>query len=329
MNEAFLKIIEEQTGFAIKPASVFTVKPASQWMNEASIRPMPKSLFGGLFKTGELVVFFADTGIGKTILAVQIANNVSRGISEPPFVNESEPQITLYIDFELTDKQFQIRYTSPDNGAMYEFNHNFLRAEVQSDEDITDEMIMESIESQVIQTGATCLVVDNISYLKNETDKGRNALPLMKQLNHLKKKYGLSILVLAHTPKRDGTRPIHLSDLYGSSQIANFVDGAFAIGRSSDGNNFRYLKQLKSRTGEVEFHADNVINLELIRHDNMLQFIFNEFGREDQHLKQESRGEKDELIERIKELSEKGLSQRKIAEQIDRSVGFVNKILKQ
>lgn len=313
----------------IKYHSVLKVASANKWINDASKRPMPKKLFGGLWHSGELSVLFADTGVGKTILAVQIADGVSSGNSKEPFTNESEAQKILYIDFELTDKQFQMRYTNKETGKMHVFNDNFLRAEVNSDEEISDEIIMASIEDEVIKTGAKVIVIDNITYLKNETEKGRNALPLMKHLNQLKKKYSLSILVLAHTPKRDGTRPIHLTDLYGSVMIANFIDGAFAIGRSSDGANFRYIKQLKCRSDEVEFHSENVAFMELVKDNNMIQFTFNDYNTEEQHLKQVSNSEKNELIDRIHSLADSGKTQREIAKEIDRSIGFVNKHLKQ
>lgn len=50
---------------------------------------------------------------------------------------------------------------------------------------------------------AKVLIIDNISYLKNGTEKASEATPLIIFLNKLKKKYGSSILVLAHTRKRD------------------------------------------------------------------------------------------------------------------------------
>ena len=49
----------------------------------------------------------------------------------------------------------------------------------------------------------------------------------------LKSKYGLSILVLAHTPKRDSGKPLGRNDLQGSKMIINFCDSAFAIGESA------------------------------------------------------------------------------------------------
>ena len=324
-------IVNEYTDLAINTPtkSIFEVETANKWILDASKIPSPKQLFGSLWNSGELSVLFADTGVGKTILAMQIADCVTTGRQWLPFTNESEAQKLLYIDFELTSKQFQIRYTDKETGAMHRFNDNFLRAEINCDEEISDEVIMFSIEAEIIRTGAKCLVIDNITYLKNETEKGRNALPLMKHLNHLKKKYNLSILVLAHTPKRDGANPIALTDLYGSVMIANFIDGAFAIGRSNGGTNYRYIKQLKCRSSEIEYHAENAPFIELVKSNNMMQFVFNDFGTEEQHLRKITGKEKGDLINKVHELKDNGKTQRDIAKELNISLGLVNKYLKQ
>ena len=50
------------------------------------------------------------------------------------------------------------------------------------------------------------VIIDNITYLRHENERAKDALPLMKHLKRLKSKYNLSLLVLAHTPKRDSTK---------------------------------------------------------------------------------------------------------------------------
>ena len=59
-------------------------------------------LFGSLWYTNELSVLFAGTGVGKTILAVQIAHLVSSGKSFGPFTNQSAPQNRVYVANETT-----------------------------------------------------------------------------------------------------------------------------------------------------------------------------------------------------------------------------------
>ncbi len=65
----------------------------------------------------------------------------------------------------------------------------------------------------------------------------------MKELKTLKDKYGVSILALAHTPKRDMSKPLTINDLGGSKMLMNFCDSAFAIGASHKAKGIRYLKQ--------------------------------------------------------------------------------------
>lgn len=55
-------------------ADLLVIKPANQWLHEASVRPIPRMLFDELWFEGELCILFADTNVGKSILAVQIAD---------------------------------------------------------------------------------------------------------------------------------------------------------------------------------------------------------------------------------------------------------------
>jgi RecA-family ATPase len=64
----------------------------------------------------------------------------------------------------------------------------------------------QSLEHTVSDTDTKILIIDNLSYLRSGTETAKDALPLMKHLKALKTKYNLSILVLAHTPKRDNKK---------------------------------------------------------------------------------------------------------------------------
>ena len=90
---------------------LFTVKTASRWIEQAKTRPTPQMLFGELWFEGELCILFADTNLGKSILAVQIGNSISKGEQIHGFKLETPKQPILYFDFELSDKQFENRYS--------------------------------------------------------------------------------------------------------------------------------------------------------------------------------------------------------------------------
>ena len=299
---------------------LFTVKPANDWIEQAKTRPIPKMLFGEFWFESELCILFADTNLGKSILAVQIGNSISKGEQIQGFKLEATQQSVLYFDFELSDKQFENRYSSSFE-QHYAFNDNFIRVEINPDAEIPETQSFESylnhsLERSITETGAKVLIIDNLTYLKNETEKAKDALPLMKHLKALKSKYGLSILALAHTPKRDLSKPITRNDLQGSKMLINFCDSSFAIGESQTDKSLRYLKQIKQRNTENIYDAENVCVCQIDKPHNFLLFEFVNFGSEQEHLKQYTEQDKTIQVERMLELREQGKSFREIGAEL-------------
>lgn len=310
----------------------FNVKPANEWIEEACRRPTPKMLFGQLWYEHEICILFSDSNLGKSILGVQIAEAISSGHNTMGLKMEAKPQKVLYFDFELSDKQFQGRYTN-EKGECYRFSPNLKRVEINTDilddPDDTDfeEYIKLSLEQVVEKDGAKVLILDNITFLSRETEKAKDALPLMRWLKSFGNKYGLSILVLAHTPKRNLSNPITKNDLQGSKMLYNFCDGCFAIGESSKGSSYRYIKELKQRNVSFQYDAGNVIVCEIVKPDTFLMFRFVEFSRESEHLRQYDDYKRDNLKEQVIDLSDRGMSQREISKELGISLGVVNKYL--
>lgn len=299
----------KQAEDASENKGLFTVKTANNWIEQAKTRPIPRMLFGVFWFEGELCILFADTNLGKSVLAVQIGNSISLGIMILGLMLESIKQLILYFDFELNDKQFENRY-SINFDQHYQFDKNFIRVEINPDAVIPETQSFEeyltlSLERTIIDTGAKILIIDNLTYLKAETEKAKDALPLMKHLKSLKSKYGLSILALAHTPKRDLSKPITRNDLQGSKMLINFCDSAFSIGESNNDKTIRYLKQIKARNTEIVHDTENVCVCQITKAFNFLQFEFLNFGTEREHLRQVSDSEKSELETEVKELKER------------------------
>jgi len=296
----------KQCNEAKESKGLFIVKTASRWIEQAKNRPIPKMLFGEFWFEGELCILFADTNLGKSILAVQIGNSISKGEQIKGFKMETQKQPILYFDFELCDKQFENRYSIRFE-QHFNFDNNFIRVEINPDATIPETKTFEdylnhSLERSIIETGARVLIIDNITYLKNETEKAKDALPLMKHLKALKSKYGLSILALAHTPKRDLSKPITRNDLQGSKMLINFCDSSFSIGESCHDKNIRYLKQIKARNTEIIYDTENVCVCQIDKPYNFLQIEFLNFGTEREHLKQISESEKSEIENSVKDL---------------------------
>ena len=317
-------------------SGLFNVKNAKEWLEFAKSKPVPKMLFNEFWHEGEVCILFADSNLGKSILAVQIADYISKGKADNGFYLSAPKQNILYFDFELSNKQFENRY-STEYKNHYEFDDNFKRVEINVDAEIPghirfEEFLRVEIEKLIKESNTKVLIIDNLTFLKDETENAKNALPLMKELKYLKNKYDLSILILAHTPKRDGSKPITSNDLAGSKMLMNFCDSAFAIGGSSINNNYRYIKQIKQRNTEEIYGSDNVSVCEIIKENSFLHFEQLSLGCEHEHLKCKSTDAKNEerakLIAEVKRLYAEGLTQREIAEKLGISLGAVNKYLK-
>lgn len=318
---------------------LFKVMTANEWLELAKKSPIPEMLFGEFWHEGEICILFSDSNLGKSILAVQIADSISKGQPIPGFRLEAPQQKVLYFDFELSPKQFEVRYSVKNESLKVFENHyqfdksNLLRVEISPEAEPPTETTFEnylnqSLEQSIIETGAKILIIDNITYLKNETERSKDALPLMKYLKALKSKYGLSILALAHTPKRDLSRPITQNDLGGSKMLYNFIDSCFAIGQSNTDKNLRYIKQIKARNTAMIYDTENIIVCQIDKPYNFLAFEFIDFGAEREHLKQLTEKDHESKVSEALELKKQGLSNVQIAKQFGVSEGAVRKWIK-
>lgn len=312
--------------------SLLIVKDANEWINEAKVRPIPKMLFDEFWFEGEVCILFADTNVGKSILAVQIADSISSGNPIFGLKMEANKQLVLYFDFELSDKQFENRYSVNYNNH-YSFDENLKRVELNPDAEIPENSTFESIlnhslEEEIKKSGAKILIIDNITYLRNETEKAKDALTLMKMLKALKKKHSLSLLVLAHTPKRDTSRPITKNDLSGSSALMSFCDSSFAIGHSQKDTQLRYIKQIKVRQNEFKYDMENVCLFQIMKPINFLEFRKIGYANEQEHLKVIEFKEKEQRLSEAMEMKKQGIPNTEIAKSFGVSEGAVRKWLK-
>lgn len=301
-------------------SGMFSVKTANQTVQDAANRPDPIPLWLTLWYQGEVCCLFADSNLGKSIYAVQIACSIA------------ETQKVLYFDFELSDKQFQLRYTDETIGQCHRFPPNLYRVEIARDcpypqGDFEDELIME-IEKLSVETGCKVLVIDNLSYLCMTSEKGEDAGRLMSRLMELKRKHGLSMLVLAHTPKRPLNMPITQNDLAGSKKLYNFFDSVFAIGKSAKDENLRYIKQLKVRYGNFEYDSGNVIVCTIEKNGDFLHFVTLDYATESAHLKEITDEERCRMKNEARALHSQGISYREIGAKLGISKTTVERYCK-
>jgi hypothetical protein len=311
---------------------LFTVCTGNRWMELGEREPEAQMLFGEFWHQNELCILFADTNVGKSVLAVQIGNSIARGNAIAPFALQAPPANVLYIDFELSTTQFYQRYKQGQDN--YSFTDNFYRAQYNQDRELTgnythaDDQLIAGIEYKIKLVQATVLIIDNISCLRGGTENASVALSLMKHLKVLKTDYKLSILVLAHTPKRRNPgAPISADDLHGSKLLINLADSAFAIGTSSADPHLRYLKQIKQRSTAQVYGEDNICLCRITKPHDFLQMQFEGYSHERLHLRTRNVLNRDLLAPKVAELAAIGYNQRQISAELRIALGMVNKLM--
>jgi hypothetical protein len=321
----------------------FDEKPLPISLKAASEQPKLRRLFGEFWHESELTIMFADTGKGKSILAVQIADSINRGVPLAPLGLDVPAQRTLYFDFELSDKMFEARYSSrcPETDELtgvYPFSMDFRRAQPSrapyypDGYDSLGDYIHESFVLLLERTQAKVVIIDNITFLNKPNERAGSALRLIAELQRMKSEHGLSILALAHTPKRRYARGLTVNDLQGSKMLANFADNIFAVGESCLGDNIRYLKHIKPRNTEMIYGASNVCTYKIEKETNFLCFKFVGFNHEREHLENPllpKEAERRILADKVKKLRAEGHSTRQIADMLGVSKSSVSRILKE
>lgn len=313
----------------------FNVRPANEWLQHAATKPIPRKLFGDLWIEGELSVLFAPTNAGKSIFAVQIADCITKGISWGPIRCQAETQPVILFDFELPDRKFTRRYSEEKDGKyinLYNFSDKFFRAEpvaiesMPEGQKITD-FYLQWIETALKKYNAKTIIIDNITWINSKLEKAVDAGPFMQQLVRIKRQYDLSILMIAHTPKRDTSREIDIYDLQGSSMLSIFLDSCFAINKSRKDQNLRYIKQVKTRDGELIYHEESVITCILEKEHNFTELKFQGFDNEKAHLNS-SDEDKKQRDAKIFEYHRNNHSYREIAEMLGIGKSTVERIIK-
>lgn len=139
----------------------------------------------------ENTVLFARSNAGKSIFATQLAEEIAR------------EEKVLFIDCELSNKQFEMRYTDEETNERHVFTVHFLRAEIDpaSLEGVDmSEAVLQSIEIAA-QRGIRKVFIDNLTFICRDAEKAVTAAELMIRLARLKKMYDLTMVVIAHTPR--------------------------------------------------------------------------------------------------------------------------------
>jgi len=262
---------------AVVAGRAFNVRSANEVLEDASGQEIPNMLFGEFIFEGELTALYAPTNRGKSFLALHIAHLIASGKSLYGLENEAEPQKVVFFDLELSDLQFQARYSEEYKDAkgkrayrnQFNFHSNLYISKFAASAPPRGVDQVDWYFGQIKETAEECeakiIFLDNISWLSNKgLEKMEDAKRIVERLLHLVRQEGYTIIILAHTPKISDNTPITMKDLAGSAGLGNFCDAAFIINESwSQGKPCKYLKQNKCRSAIKVYDETNVLNVRM------------------------------------------------------------------
>jgi archaellum biogenesis ATPase FlaH len=271
----------------------FIEKTSSARFHEAKSNPPVTPLFDAFWLKGELAFLFGETGVGKSILAVQILDAISKGAKVKGFEGSQKPMRVGYFDFELGARHLLERY-SDEGGNRYKFSPNFFRFEINSLAGIpkgvsVQDYLLEQIEKKIIKHRIEVAVIDSLTSVPligtKTNEQGLMRMEFMHRLYLMKSRQNISVLVVAHSLRKDSNRPITEYDIVDSSIFGTvFCDSVFAIGKSVTGNHLRYLKQIKCSSAELKYGSRNVAVFELVKRNRFIGFKHIGFNDERKYL---------------------------------------------
>ena len=292
--------------------------------NPKNQREIPH-LFGGYWYKDEIAVLFADTNVGKSIMAMDIAISICNGINHfNKEMSDETLQPVLYCDFELSDQQMARRYKN-----FPEILSNIKRVTFNTTNygERKQETFLEELEDILRQPRSPkVVIIDNLSCIFNGESTAQKVVLFMLGIKRLTREYHLSVLLVGHCVKRNRKKEIDQNDLVGSKQIMNLCDSAFALGTSCRDSSLRYLKLVKSRNSP----NSNTVDILQVEAETYLHMELVGEGFEVEHLGKKGR----ELLigpetaKRILQLRRDGLSVRAISSETGISKSSVDRFLK-
>ncbi len=195
------------------------------------------------FVGGEVTVIAAKTSVGKTALAVNIANKVAlQGLP------------VLFVTLEMTKAQLTSRFMFLNN------DDDYTKVESLVSFQKTDELDWKSIDGLI---GNFCgeftnglVVIDHLHYFTRELEKASEDLGrITKEFTKNAKRHNVPIILISHVRKANGQ--ISMEDLRGSSYIGQDTDIVLLCGRSEDGTKLG-IKLAKNRNRGHDYHDDEI-----------------------------------------------------------------------
>jgi len=265
LKRIFESISKRDAKQVIEQEVDFVDTPASELRREEQI-PNP-FIVSRMIPENALTELYGRTGCGKSLVALHIADRVSKG--EPVFNKlETKKTPTLYIDLEMSRDDLITRVNS-----IAEKSSDELYISVQQSWKFDNPKAIEYIEKAVEERNVGFVILDTYSKIHSQAseDSAMEMTPVMDALNKMAQRLKISIMFLHHMNKNSEAKGY--SQSRGSTTIPD--NSACCIGVDSkehvDGDkkfNVLTLTQHKKRREE----AFDVMSLKVVKYDGITSF---------------------------------------------------------
>lgn len=327
ITEEFMRRMDDELRYHSKLYEKGSEPFDAQALSSMATRSFPAvNLWHGLWYQGEMACLFGEPNVGKTILAMQIANVLSkRGLK------------TFYYDFENAAHQFKARYktdkfsfgSGDGNFIVKPLNPNYSNAKLDS------RSVLEYIKKDFTTERAPVIIIDDITHLLGSGNQA-DVRFVLNTLRSWSQHFLVSILVLAHSKRRKPSSLTTIDTLAGSFEFSYAFDSIFSLTRANqynvEHNNItHYIKHHKNRMGPVLYHDLNVITVKFGRDEDNGFLQFNDFytgGNERQLLRDHGYNTTEQINKAILQYKKLSYSTREIANLVGCSQSHVSRTIR-
>jgi DNA polymerase III delta prime subunit len=235
--------------------------------------------------TRELCILAGDNGVGKSLVALQVARQLIMQNSECKMENGEEastegnpspqqvlkqsrylsgqddvPNKVLYIDWELTEEDFAERFGEdvPENFFWAGFN---MDGEMPKSVPDKVEWLLQNFTTTVKDTGATILIIDQPDRLHLSPQKWTEFLIKLKALM---REYDLSVMLALSNKSRHTGRACGVNNIPKGNLLIPCSDSVIMVAQNQRRTCERYIKVVKNRNRPAaeDLELINVIEIE-------------------------------------------------------------------
>jgi hypothetical protein len=210
-------------------------------------------LWGSYWAERELCVVAGDTGVGKTLLALQVAKALAGGRVLGVEDNIGRPRKVLYLDFELDAEALYERFGVDDTlEHLYWAGYNKSGKRPSHLEDAGAWMLT-TLKDCITEYSIDAIIIDQPDRLRLTPQKWDELLMRLKDITRIDK---VAIMLIVNTKPRNFNRPLELSHIYNHRTLSFDADSIVAIGADYKHGAQRYIKPLKNKNRALWRNGD-------------------------------------------------------------------------